>query len=286
LLERRGAAPDNDDPRAVATSTAPGAPASAAPYRPRITIAQLAARLAELARAVGPDTLDVALRAVLEATGARAGALCAYEQRDEVLTLVAHVGLADDGARRLHQVRKGALVGWDMPLHALLNHRVYLIENAARNRYVPPLVEPASLMRAVACVPLHAGPVPVGTLVLVAVSPGFGEHAVQALVPHLRDLAHLVHAASGSAPAPIAAAKPAPAAAASLAHADETVRKLQDENERLVRELERLKAEQLSLEEAHARLEEAIAREAADRAGVVEIDVGSGDERAKTDGRS
>jgi transcriptional regulator with GAF, ATPase, and Fis domain len=258
------------------TSSAP------APYRPRMTIAQLGARLRELATAVGADTLDVALRAVLEATGARAGALCQYEQRDEVLTLVHHVGLADEGARRLQQVRKGAIVGWDMPLHALLNHRVYLIENAAKNRYVPPLVEPSSTMRAVACLPLQAGPAPVGTLVLVAFSPGFGEHTVQALVPHLRDLAHLLQAVSGSAPTTVVPKAAAPAAA-TPAHADDALHRLQEENERLLREVEQLKAEQLALEDAYTRLEDAIAREAADRSGVVEIDVVSGDERSKTD---
>ena len=46
------------------------------------------------------------------------------------------------------------------PLHSLLNKRVYLIESAAKNRYVPPLVDDVANVRAVACVPLYDGSTP------------------------------------------------------------------------------------------------------------------------------
>src|SRR5204863_218812 len=96
------------------------------------------------------DMLEPALAAVLEASHASAGALCLFDQRNELLRLAAEVGLSDEGCKRLRQVRRGGMAGWDMPLHSLLNRRVYLIESAAKNRYVPPLVEAAGSLTAAA----------------------------------------------------------------------------------------------------------------------------------------
>src|SRR5438046_7872474 len=134
--------------------------------------ARLAEQLGEIAAgaAAPEDMLEPALAAVLEASRASAGALCLFDQRHELLRLAAEVGLSDEGCKRLRQVRRGG-AGWDMPLHSLLNRRVYLIESAAKNRYVPPLVEAAASVTTVACVPLYAGATPVASIILVAVAP-------------------------------------------------------------------------------------------------------------------
>src|SRR6185369_8857289 len=99
------------------------------------------------------------------------------------------IGLSDEGCRRLRSVRRGAATTWDMPLHSLLNKRVYLIESAAKNRYVPPLVDDVANVRAVACVPLYDGSTPVGSLILVAMAPrSFGERQIRLLEQPVRDL--------------------------------------------------------------------------------------------------
>ncbi len=172
-----------------------GSPADAPkPVRPRPP--GLAERLARIAAEAAPEeALEPALQAVLEESGVHAGALCLFDPRQGVLRLAAESGLSDEGCRRLRTVRRGDPAGWDMPLHGLMNGRAYLIESAARNRYVPRLIEAAASVRTVACLPLNAGPAPVGSLILVAVAPrALGERDVRALEPVLGDLARMIEA--------------------------------------------------------------------------------------------
>ncbi len=160
--------------------------------------ARLAEQLGEIAAgaAAPEDMLEPALAAVLEASRASAGALCLFDQRHELLRLAAEVGLSDDGCKRLRQIRRGGMAGWDMPLHSLLNRRVYLIESAAKNRYVPPLVEAAASVTTIACVPLYAGTTPVASIVLVAVAPErITEQQIGPLSEPLRELARMIEAA-------------------------------------------------------------------------------------------
>ena len=135
------------------------------------------------------ELVEVQLRAILEATQTSAGAVCLFDQHQELLRLAVEIGLSDEGCRRLRSVRRGAATTWDMPLHSLLNRRVYLIESAAKNRYVPPLVDDIALVRAVACVPLYDGSTPVGSLILVAMAPRtFGERQIRLLEQPVREL--------------------------------------------------------------------------------------------------
>jgi CheY-like chemotaxis protein len=135
------------------------------------------------------ELIEIQLRAILESTQTSAGAVCLFDQHQELLRLAVEIGLSDEGCRRLRSVRRGAATTWDMPLHSLLNRRVYLIESAAKNRYVPPLVDDVSLVRAVACVPLYDGSTPVGSLILVALAPRtFGERQIRLLEQPVRDL--------------------------------------------------------------------------------------------------
>jgi len=127
----------------------PGAVSAEAARAVRVRPPALAERLARIAADVAPEeTLEQALRAILEETGAHAGALCLYDSRQTVLRLAAEIGLSDEGCRRLRTVRRGDPSAWDMPLHGLLNGRAYLIESAARNRYVPRLVDAAASVEA------------------------------------------------------------------------------------------------------------------------------------------
>ena len=172
----------------------PGAVTAETPRAVRARPPGLAERLAQIAAEAAPEeALEPALRALLEESGAHAGALCLYDPRQNVLRLAAEIGLSDEGCRRLRTVRRGDPAAWDMPLHGLMNGRAYLIESAARNRYVPRLVEAAASVRTIACVPLNAGPAPVGSLILVATAPrSFGERDVRALEPVLGDLAAMI----------------------------------------------------------------------------------------------
>jgi hypothetical protein len=146
--------------------------------------------------AVAPeDALEPALQAVVEASGAGAGALCLFDPRYGILRLAAESGLSDEGCRRLRNVRRGDPASWDMPLHGVLNRRAYLIESAAKNRYVPRLVEHFAAMRTVICVPVYSGPVPLGTVVLVALAPrAFSEGDIRGLERPLRELGRLIEA--------------------------------------------------------------------------------------------
>lgn len=154
-------------------------------------------RLAGIADAGGPpeEAFEPAIEAILESTGATAGAICLYDVRHGVLRLTAERGLSDEGCRRLRSVRRGDPACWDMPLHGLLNRRAYLIESAAKNRYVPPLIDAVTLTRTVACIPIYADTAPLGSIVLVASGArSFGERDVQQLWRPLRELARLIDA--------------------------------------------------------------------------------------------
>src|SRR5213083_1090887 len=288
---------------------APRPQGRSAPAGPRPIVDPAVTRLAEqlgeiAAGAAAPeDMLEPALAAVLEASHASAGALCLFDQRNELLRLAAEVGLSDEGCKRLRQVRRGGTAGWDMPLHGLLNRRVYLIESAARNRYVPPLVDAATSVRAVACVPLYAGTTPVASLVLVAIAPErITEEQLAPLSEPLRDLAHMIEAArrrgataapAGTPPAPVrpaaerdrreAARVQSPVTSVAAAEAREAAAepvgnetREAEEVERLMarlaeaeaaaeRERERLRASEGEREQLAAQLREAATRE--ERAG-------------------
>ncbi len=164
---------------------------------PTVGGSPLADRLRDIGQAaVAPeDALDPALRAVVEATGAGAGALCLFDPRYGVLRLTADVGLSDEGCRRLRNIHRGDPSSWDMPLHGVLNKRAYLIESASKNRYVPHLVEHPGSVRTVICVPVYAGPLPLGTVVLLAMgSRVFTEGDIRGLERPLREFGKLIEA--------------------------------------------------------------------------------------------
>src|SRR5690242_18606152 len=164
------------------------------------------------------ELIEIQLRAILEKTQTSAGAVCLFDQHQELLRLAVEIGLSDEGCRRLRSVRRGAATTWDMPLHSLLNRRVYLIESASKNRYVPPLVDDVSMVRAVACIPLYDGSTPVGSLILVALAPrSFGERQIRMLEQPARELVASIGAMRKrvTAAGPVRVGKPSLASAGS-----------------------------------------------------------------------
>jgi CheY-like chemotaxis protein len=168
---------------------APRAPGGA------LTVKNLGEALAEIGQAVAApeDALEPALQAVVEAAGAAGGALCLYDVRQCVLRLACDVDLSDEGCGHLQTVRRGDPACWDMPLHGLLNRRAYLIESAARNRYVPRLLPKGRAISTVICIPLFEGITPLASLVLVATAPRvFGQADITALWKPLRELGRMI----------------------------------------------------------------------------------------------
>jgi CheY-like chemotaxis protein len=162
---------------------------------PSLTVKDLGEALVEIGQAVSApeDALEPALQAVVEAANAAAGAICLYDVRQCVLRLACDVGLSDEGCSQLQTVRRGDPACWDMPLHGLLNRRGYLIESAARNRYVPKLLPKNRAVSTVICIPLYEGITPLASLVLVATAPRiFGQQDITALWKPLRELGRMI----------------------------------------------------------------------------------------------
>lgn len=162
---------------------------------PGTTLTDLADRFAVIreAAAAPEDALEPALQAVVEAAGACAGAICLYDVRQCILRLTAEVGLSDEGCQQLRTIRRADPACWDIPLHGLLNRRAYLIESAARNRYVPKLVEARTPVATVICVPMFTGMTPLGSLVLVSAAPRFfTQRDIETMWGPLRGLAAII----------------------------------------------------------------------------------------------
>src|SRR2546426_650215 len=170
---------------------------SAAPAPALDPAAALADSLRAIAAREAPeDALQPALQAVLEATGAQAGALCLFDVRYGLLRLAAEVGISDEGCRALRSIRQDDARGWALPLQCLRDHRPYLIDAASGAHDVPPLVEAGAALCSVACVPVCAGETPLGSLILVARAPrALSEHDVEQLARPLDEVVRMIETA-------------------------------------------------------------------------------------------
>ena len=170
---------------------------SAAPAPALDPAAALADRLRAIAAHEAPeDALQPALQAILEATGAQAGALCLFDVRYGLLRLAAEVGISDQGCRALRSIRQDDARAWALPLQCLRDRRPYLIDATSGAHHVPPLVEAGAAMASVACVPLCAGETPLGSLVLVARAPrALSEHDVEQLTGPLDEVVRMIETA-------------------------------------------------------------------------------------------
>ncbi len=116
----------------------------------------------QIAACPAPEqALDLALRTILEAVEATAGAVCVLDAREELLRLRAAVGLSEDGRRSLAEAT------WSAPLDSLRRRRVHVVDVAAAPDDVPPLVEPGTAVRTVVCLPVYSGSSAQGSLVIV-----------------------------------------------------------------------------------------------------------------------
>jgi hypothetical protein len=150
------------------------------------------------------DALEPALRIIMHAAGASAGAVCLFDPGEGLLSLAAEVGLSDEGCRRLRKVSRAA-GAWATPIESLLVRRIRVIDRAS-GASIPPLIEPAESISSVACLPLHVNGTPCASVVLVAVEPStFGPDALVALGPALAELAKIIegiaHRATAGKPA-------------------------------------------------------------------------------------
>jgi len=237
---------------------------------------ELAARLHELSASAGSleDALEPMLQAILETTGATAGALCLYDVRLQALRLAAEIGLSDEGCRKLRIIaRRGEGDSWGIPLHGMLNRRCYLIEEAAQNRFVPPLIPDANTIETVACLPVYSGETPLASLVLITRTPRtLGErelHGVEAPVHEIgrwietmrqqaleREnkpaMPASVPTIGGGASGGIASALPVGVASADTASLAAEIARVERERDRIAAEIETLRRDAQGKTEAHA----------------------------------
>ncbi len=262
----------------AAVRRAPSArPEHEAPPRATSVAGQaLASRLRELgASTTSPeDALDPMLHAILEATGAVAGALCLYDLAQQALRLAAEVGLTDAGCQQLRTITRGNADSWGMPLHSMLNRRCYLIENAAQNRFVPPLIAEADKVETVACLPLYNAETPLGSLILITRSPRvLGEREIHGVEAPLHEIARLIETMRQRARGPegkpaaaprvpriglasegsVATPPPPGVPAADTARLAAELARAERERDRLAAELERLRTQVIEAEAAAAR---------------------------------
>ncbi len=141
---------------------------------PALEGAALAAvvRIVELQqRQVPIDTLTAeVLPAMLGLFDAPAGALLLYRREDATLTLASARGLAVAGAEALDVVHWGAEQGFEMPLRALVDRKVYVIDRPAEDSFARRLtsLDERRALSSVAAVPLYRWQLPVGVLLVLA----------------------------------------------------------------------------------------------------------------------
>jgi hypothetical protein len=114
-------------------------------------------------------TAPKALMAVLEALRLRYGALLRYDSESQSLTMVAQQGLSEGAIDAMRIIRRGVSGVWDMPLHAVLQRRVYIFDKPKENPFVPTLLassDQGALTNA-AVVPLFAAGSATGAILLV-----------------------------------------------------------------------------------------------------------------------
>ena len=174
----------------------PPPPVAAAPREPAQTITPEAQERLQRATAAPLDEANAseALIAVLEPLHLRFGALLRYDSESQSLTMLAHQGLSPQAIDAIRLIRRGVGGVWDMPLHAVLQRRVYIIDKPKENPFVPPLLEGSEqgVLTNAALVPLFSGGAVTGALLLV----GSGKRAVhESDILALRDVGKSLGAA-------------------------------------------------------------------------------------------
>ena len=165
---------------------------SAAPDQP--TPAAVSPDLRQLTPPLDETSAAAALTQVLEAVHLRHGALLRYDSDNQSLSLLAQEGLSSQAANAIRLIQRGASGVWDMPLHAVLQRRVYIIDRPKENPFVPPLLDGADqgVLTNAAVLPLFSSGSVTGALLLAA----SGKRAVhEADILALREVAKALGAA-------------------------------------------------------------------------------------------
>ncbi len=135
------------------------------------------------------------------AVGVRAVAVLGYDRRRDRLVLLADYALKSEARVVLGG---GADCTWDIPMRALRNRRIAVVEAAHQNPFVPPsLAEISPTGLCIASVPLYYDYEPVGVVLLFAASGrAFPDAHLQTLSQALRVCARGLRDTSGPARGP------------------------------------------------------------------------------------
>jgi hypothetical protein len=129
---------------------------------------------------------EEAAKLLCRSAAAKAVALMTHEARHDRMKLVASDGLEADAVQVLGG--DGPRTGWDIPLRALRNRRINVIESAQTNPFVPKAlvaVNPRQLT--IAVIPFYHSNTPIGVAVLFAPTQrGFPDGMLQAVSQALR----------------------------------------------------------------------------------------------------
>jgi chromosome segregation ATPase len=129
---------------------------------------------------------EEAAKLLSRSAAAKAVALLTHEARHDRMTLIASDGLEADAIQAMSG--EGLRAAWDIPLRALRNRRINVIESAQTNPFVPKAlvaVNPRQLT--IAVVPFFHGNTPVGVAVLFAPTQrGFPDGMLQTVSQALR----------------------------------------------------------------------------------------------------
>jgi hypothetical protein len=129
---------------------------------------------------------DEAAKLLCRSAAAKAVALLTHEPRHDRMILIASDGLEADAIQAMSG--EGLRAAWDIPLRALRNRRINVIESAQTNPFVPKAlaaVNPRQLT--IAVIPFYHGNTPVGVAVLFAPTQrGFPDGMLQTVSQALR----------------------------------------------------------------------------------------------------
>jgi CheY-like chemotaxis protein/predicted nucleic acid-binding Zn-ribbon protein len=173
--------PGTDDDTAVATLGGPPRPGGANLSGLRDALQQLYA-----IRPSRDAYAEEAIKLIARAAGVKAAALLSYETRGGRMRLLAHTGLDGEAT----QVLSGdqMVSGWDIPLRALRNRRINVIEAAHENPFVPRALVALNPRRlTIAALPFFHANAPIGALVLFSpTARGFADGLLKTLSQGLR----------------------------------------------------------------------------------------------------
>jgi chromosome segregation ATPase len=190
---------------------------------------------------------EEAAKLLCRSAAAKAAALLTHEPRHDRMNLIASDGLDADAVQAMSG--EGLRAAWDIPIRALRNRRINVIESAQTNPFVPKAlvaINPRQLT--IAVIPFYHGTTPVGVAVLFAPTQrGFPDGMLQAVSQALRVCA--------------VAMVELPPAAAEMPRADDETRA----QPTLLRGVATLKAELTRLTRALEEAERQRAAEAAER---------------------